>query len=262
MLRDEGQAAAPELSPLIASVEQSAERMTSIINDVLNARKLEEGLVELELLPTDLKDVARELFSMFGPRAHSSGVRLRVFVAHDVPRRVWVDSGRIVQMVSNFLSNALKFTGVDGSIELRFGVTDEPAWFKRKGTAKGKGSGKVAPASLARSDGGSVASNTNVKFITISVTDSGKGIASDEVARLFKPYMQANASVARQHGGTGLGLSICKQLVECMGGEIKLKSRVGKGSVFSAILPLQVVRSPPLHQQGRHEHSGHYRGRR
>jgi two-component system sensor histidine kinase/response regulator len=182
----------------------SGEQLLTVINDILDISKIEAGHLELEERDFDLREVVEMTSDVVAATAHGKGLELSVFLADDVPRAVRGDRGRLAQILTNLLSNAVEFTP-QGEVTVE--VT-------RAGSA---------------SDGAAI-----VRF---SVSDTGIGIAERDLGRLFESFQQADASTTRRFGGTGLGLAISRQLVQRMGGELEVASEVGRGSAFTFALP-------------------------
>lgn len=185
------------------TIHNSAESLLRIINDVLDVSQLEAGRVDIDEDDFDLHDLVRMAAGIVAPRLRGKPVELGVAVDPDVPRYVKGDSGRLRQVLLNLLGNAAKFT-LNGAVRLRLTRPDGPG----------------APA------------------IRFSVTDTGIGISPEQKEQLFKPFVQANAGIARRFGGTGLGLSISKRIVNAMGGELDAESAEGKGATFWFEIPL------------------------
>ena len=185
----------------------SADALLGLINQILDFSKIEAGKVELEAIEFRLHPLVEDLAEVFGHRAQKKGVELSCRIHTDVPDCVVGDPERIRQVLVNLTNNAVKFTDV-GSVDIEL---------------------SCAP------DGGG---RTNVRF---AVHDSGIGIPGDRRDRLFRPFMQVDASTTRKYGGTGLGLSICKQLIEAMGGTIEYVPRIGGGSTFQFVVPLETA---------------------
>jgi PAS domain S-box-containing protein len=177
----------------------AAGSLLGIINDILDFSKIEAGKLELERRPFDLAQVVHDVASLLGPRAADKGLSLRIAIDAAVPAGLAGDALRLNQVLMNLCGNAIKFTN-HGEIV-------------------------VAVALLART--GPRAE------LEVSVTDQGIGMTAEQVERLFQAFNQADNSHARRFGGTGLGLAISKQLVELMGGQIRVESRAGRGSRFS-----------------------------
>jgi signal transduction histidine kinase len=191
----------------VATLRQGAEALLSVLNDVLDFAKVEARQLELHPADLSLRSLLDSLGLMIRPMAAAKGLEYRAEVAVDFPSWVRVDPARLRQVLLNLMHNAVKFTD-RGSVTLR--ATAEP-----------------------RAEGGWLA--------RFSVEDTGCGISSDLLPRLFQPFTQADGSTTRRHGGTGLGLAICRELAVLMGGEITLQSMVGQGTTFQLVLPLAVA---------------------
>ncbi|MDH4608032.1 response regulator [Pseudomonas sp. BN102] len=178
--------------------------LVELLNDILDLSKFEAGQLELEQIPFDLGTLAEDTANLLSQNT-SPGVELTCLIDPQLPGLVIGDPTRVRQVVSNLLSNALKFTRI-GRVDLR-----------------------VAP-----SPGG----------VLISVRDTGIGISAESLPKLFQPFSQGSAGITRQFGGTGLGLALTRHLCEAMQGQLDVKSQEGLGSLFSAELPL-VEHSPP-----------------
>jgi two-component system, sensor histidine kinase and response regulator len=189
------------------AIGESADALLTVINDILDFSKIEAGRVDLESLDFDLRFVVEEAAKLIAPTADEKGIELAVMVDPLMTMMVRGDPGRVRQVVINLLSNALKFTD-QGEVILRVIKIDE--------------------------------SNDTVS-IRVEVTDTGIGIETDQIDRLFMSFTQADDSTTRRFGGTGLGLSICKQLVERMQGEIGAVSMIGAGSTFWFTLTLETA---------------------
>ena len=181
-------------------IEQSGAGLLSILNDILDLSKIEAGRLELEAAPFDLSDVATTSCDAFGPLAEAKGVAFFLEI-EDTVQGVWLgDTVRVRQLFQNLISNALKFTS-DGEVRTRI--------------------------SAIRGEG-----------LAIVVRDTGIGVATDAIPKLFEKFVQGDSSTTRRYGGTGLGLTICHEIVELMGGSITVTSELGKGSTFEIRLPL------------------------
>ncbi len=193
-------------------VAQSGKSLLAIIDDILDFAKVEAGKLELERVALDPADLADTAVTLFSERARKAGLDLSASIAPDVPSTILGDPVRLGQVVSNFVSNALKFTA-HGSIQIR----------------------------LERDPSG--------REMVISVVDTGIGIPQEQLASIFGAFAQADPSTTRRFGGTGLGLSIAERLVVAMGGRVGVESREGVGSRFFARIPLegaQTARAVPL----------------
>ncbi len=179
-------------------IHRSGEILLSVINDILDFSKMDADGLEFEVIPFSVRACVEDVGDLLGQKAAGKGLELVILIDHQVPRRVAGDSGRLRQVLTNLINNAIKFTEA-GEIVLRVGLID----------------------SGDRSD-----------RLVFSVEDTGIGIPADNLDALFQPFTQVDASTTRRFGGTGLGLSIARSLVERMGGDLKVESRVGEGTVF------------------------------
>jgi CheY-like chemotaxis protein len=185
---------------ILRLLRTSGETLAKILDDVLDFSKIECGKLEIEQVQMDLRESLEWGVELFRAKAHEKHLTLRLTVDSAVPERVVADATRIKQVLANLINNAIKFTE-DGSIEVSAGVVQEDA-------AAGR------------------------QRIRVLVRDTGIGIPSDRMHRLFQPFSQVDASTNRRFGGSGLGLVICQRLVEMMGGTIRVDSTPGVGSTF------------------------------
>ncbi|HEY5070955.1 MAG TPA: ATP-binding protein [Caulobacteraceae bacterium] len=185
----------------LAVVQQSGEQLLSVLNDVLDLSKIEAGKLELESKDFDIETIAQAVREGFSAVAESKSLDFEVVVGDDAKGAWRGDGDRLRQILSNLVSNALKFTA-EGSVQARFELADT---------------------------GG----------LRLSVTDTGIGIAAEKIPLLFEKFTQADNSTTRRYGGTGLGLAICRELAELMSGSISAISAEGKGSTFFAELPFE-----------------------
>jgi len=193
-----------EQKEFVQIIRQSGDMLLSVINDILDFSKIEAGKLMLETSPFDLRQVIEEVAEMLASKAAANGIDLVVDYPTRAPRHFVGDAGRIRQVVTNLVGNAVKFTA--------------------------SGHVVIAVECLAKGDGEST--------MKISVLDTGIGIPEHKIATLFQKFTQVDSSNSRRYGGTGLGLAISKQLVELMGGAIHVESRLGEGSTFWFHLPL------------------------
>ncbi|MES2989864.1 MAG: AAA family ATPase [Pseudomonadota bacterium] len=188
----------PQQHGYVQKVERSAESLLGLLNDILDFSKIEAGKVTMESVPFPLAEVLDHVANLIGLKATDKGLQLRFSAAPGAPARVIGDPLRLGQVLVNLANNAVKFTD-RGSVEI--GV--EPI--------------------------GRTAATARLRF---SVRDTGVGMTLAQLARVFEPFEQAEASTARHRGGTGLGLAISRHLVELMNGRLWAESTAGEGSVF------------------------------
>ncbi|MGZ3771230.1 MAG: CHASE domain-containing protein [Bdellovibrio sp.] len=190
-------------------IQNSGTNLLNIINDILDFSKIEAGKMQLENIPFNIVSVAEEQADLLIAKARGTGLSLMCFVDPLLPEELIGDPSRIAQILSNLISNAIKFTKTGGVI---ISVT--------------------AAQKQSR--------NNRVFRIRCEVRDSGIGISEDNTAKLFQAFSQVDESTSRHYGGSGLGLSICKNLVDLMDGQIGVQSQVGQGSTFWFEIPLKV----------------------
>ena len=188
----------PEQQEYAESAKKSAEALLTVINDILDFSKIEAGKLTLERLPFDVMSTVQEVTMLLAHRARAKSVDLAFSIAPEVPRCASGDPGRLRQILTNLVGNAIKFTAKG---EVRIAVRLE-------------------------------AQDTRSATIRFEVKDTGIGIPPEEQHRLFESFVQGDSSTTRRYGGTGLGLAISKQLAEMMGGNIGVESEQGRGSVF------------------------------
>jgi len=182
----------------VSTIRASGDGLLTLINDLLDYSKIEAGRLDLEEMAFDVTQTVQSVVRLLRPAATERGLRLVCRIADEVPTSVLGDPGRLRQVLTNLLGNALKFTRA-GCVDLNLG------WVREKGD-------RIA-----------------VRF---EVRDTGIGIRPEHLGKLFEPFHQGDASTTRKFGGTGLGLSISRRLVELMGGDLEVESEVGEGTVF------------------------------
>jgi PAS domain S-box-containing protein len=191
------------------TVRTSGDALLAILNEILDLSKIEAGHLELESIDFDVAAVVEDVAELFAGQAQAKGLELVISIADDVPAAVRGDPGRLRQVLSNLLGNAVKFTAT----------------------------GLVMVSARAEHAAG------NGTTLRLQVDDTGIGIEADEAVRIFEPFAQADSTTTRKYGGTGLGLTITRQLVELMGGRCGVDSEVGVGSSFWCTLALPASRS-------------------
>ena len=191
---------------LVTTIDQSGRALLVILNDMLDISKMEAGKLALENATFDLCELIDNVTLIFETTAGAKGIELLAEV-EAAAQGVWIgDATRVRQILSNLVSNALKFTEA-GSVRL-----------------------------IAKADGDG---------LSVAVTDTGFGIPPDVLPRLFQDFTQADTSIARRFGGTGLGLVICRRLAVMMGGSLSVESAVGRGSTFTFAAPLRRAEATP-----------------
>jgi len=185
-------------------ISSSGEALLEVIDDILDFSKIEAGKLELDPTDFNLCDAVEQACGLQARRAQQGGLELVVAIDPDLPTRLRGDVARLRQVISNFVSNAIKFT------------------------AKGEVVIRATPA----------AARPGADFVRVEVSDTGIGIERAALDQLFKPFSQADGSTTRKYGGTGLGLAISRQLIELMGGTVGAESRPGEGSSFWFEIPL------------------------
>jgi signal transduction histidine kinase len=189
----------------VGNIQSSGSRLLNLINDILDLAKIEAGKMEIRLSDFSLHDLCEGQLAMFRPLAEKKKIDLRGHVEPDLPA-LRQDAGKLQQILSNLLSNSVKFTPEGGRVVLR-GVV-QAAW------------------------------------VELTVADSGVGIAPDEQELVFEKFRQSGNPLTREHAGTGLGLSIVRELAKLLGGQVTLESVLGRGSTFTVRLPVHLGAEP------------------
>ena len=209
-----------QLDPLqmdyVKTIKGSAEDLLEIINDILDYSKIDAGKLHLDCIPVDLRACIDEVLSLLAPIAHKKGIDLIPATALNVPKTLLGDPLRLKQMLTNLVSNAIRFTE-HGYVLIRTDIEKE---------------------------------SDKDYTISLSVTDTGAGISKEDQASLFTAFHQANTSITRRYGGSGLGLIICKKLAEHMHGRISLQSELYKGSTFAIQINLEKL---PAYEMEKHQ---------
>jgi PAS domain S-box-containing protein len=205
---------------------RSGQHLLSLINDILDLSKVEAGKMLLDLDPVEVSSLFVNSLTIVREKAAARHVRLAL-EAEDGLGSMMVDARKVKQIVYNLLSNAVKFTADGGTVTLR--AAKVPRAVVGQLAERGDGSRRAFMPS----------ENTFAEFLEISVTDSGIGIAAEDLEHLFKPFSQIDSGLARKFEGTGLGLAMVKLLADLHGGSVAVESEVGVGSRFTVWLPLR-----------------------
>ncbi len=193
-------------------VQHSAESLLALVNQLLDAAKIEAGKLHLESTAFDLRKLVERKSRLLSLRAHEKGLTLRHEIASDVPQYITGDPLRLRQVLINLADNAIKFTARGGILL------------------------QVRTCFLPEAELG----------LQFSVIDTGIGVSKEKQRLIFESFTQADSSTSREYGGTGLGLSICAQLVALMGGRLWLESEPGKGSAFHFTAKFTAAKEPPV----------------
>jgi CheY-like chemotaxis protein len=196
----------PEQRGYIKTASDSAEALLLLLNDVLDFSKIEAGRLELEHAPFQPSTVAKAVNDLMHARARDKGLQFDLQIADQLPGAIIGDSTRLRQILVNLIGNAIKFTE-RGRVELSVACPER---------------------------------NATKAVMQFTVTDTGIGIDSAALERLFKPFTQADNSMSRRYGGTGLGLAISMRLAQAMGGALQVQSTINKGTTFRLLLPCQL----------------------
>ncbi|HQU46468.1 MAG TPA: response regulator, partial [Pirellulales bacterium] len=201
----------PEQREYLKLVKESADSLLTVINDVLDYSKVEAGKLDLVEIPFALRDTLGDTMKSLAFRAHTKGLELACHVAADVPDYVTGDAGRLRQVLTNLVGNAVKFTDQG---EVVVDVQRQPA----------EGDGLE---------------------LHFCIADTGIGVPAEKQALIFEAFEQADTSTTRRYGGTGLGLAISRKLIEMMGGRVWLESEEGRGSRFHFTVRVSPAQRPP-----------------
>jgi signal transduction histidine kinase/HAMP domain-containing protein/ActR/RegA family two-component response regulator len=185
-------------------VHSSGSDLLRLINDILDLTKVEAGKMDIHPERFALTGLIEDLRGVFGPLTTEKRLRFTIATAPGAPAELVTDRQRLRQILYNLLSNAVKFTE-RGHVGLRIGIESQP------------GTGPV---------------------LVFSVTDTGIGISGDNLTSIFSAFQQGDGTTSRRYGGTGLGLAICREVAAQLGGEVTVRSELGKGSTFSLYLPV------------------------
>jgi len=194
---------ADEAKPLVDIALRNAQRLARLVNDILDLERSATGQMPLSRLPVHVGELMRAAAATVQGTAIATGIGLEI---EPVVATVWGDEHRLIQVLTNLLGNALRFSRPGSSVRLH--------------------------------------GDQDLEFVRVSVSDDGVGIPPESLDRVFDRFWQVDGSSRRQHGGSGLGLAIAKNIVEAHGGTLQVESEVGTGSTFTVALPLRSQKSP------------------
>jgi PAS domain S-box-containing protein len=194
---------------------RSSKRLTQLLTDILDLSRVEAGKLSIAEEPFNLPETLRQSIELFTPTARQAGLDLKLELGPELPEFVTGDPYRLQQILANLIGNALKFTQ-DGSVTVEAGPSPKGA--------------------------------LNRTTVLFSISDTGIGIAQDQIEVLFSPFMQLDDGVGRKFQGAGLGLSICKRLIDLMGGHIDIQSEPGKGTAVFFSIGFKPAETPPSEQ--------------
>ncbi len=192
-----------EQNEIVSIIEESSDNLMHIVNDILDFSKIKAGKVQLEHILFDPIEKFEASIDTFVAKAREKEIELKVCIDPNIPTNILGDPTKMVQILSNLISNAIKFTPKQGNIEIDIKQIENKKINQDK--------------------------NINLHF---SVKDSGIGVGDEEKKEIFNAFSQADASTSRKYGGTGLGLSIASQFIKHMGGELNIESQIGDGARF------------------------------
>jgi len=219
----------PDMAEALDKVHDSGYLLLNIINDILDLSKIESGRMELTPINYDIQSLINDTVQLNVLRFENKPIKFILKVDEDVPATLFGDDLRIKQILNNIISNAFKYTE---SGEVEMSVSAE------------------------------VSGANNPVILVVRVRDSGRGLSQEQIDRLFEDYSRFNMEANRQIEGTGLGMSITKHFIDMMGGEINVKSELGKGSEFTIRIPQGYVDSSVLGKEGTNSLQQLYAGRK
>jgi len=206
-------AAPPQIKGYLDKIADGTKWLLHIVNDILDISKIESGKIELEKVPFDLREVISRCQSVILPEVKEKGLELRVYAEMSPGKNLLGDPIRLFQILINLLSNAVKFTE-KGAVDL-ISIVRLSTMIKQTDEGKAR--------------------------VYFEVKDEGIGMTPEQIKKIFDPFIQADSSTTRNYGGTGLGLAIVKNLVDLMGGELRVESTRGVGSKFSFEIELEAI---------------------
>ena len=198
----------PKYEGYVRDIHESGRHLLRLINDILDLAKIEAGKIQLDEQLTDVTETVRFCLKIISDGADTDGVKLLVNIPPDLPM-LYADEQRLKQILINLLSNAVKFTEANGEVRLRISVSEHG------------------------------------RFV-FEVSDTGIGMAEEDLTRVMEPFTQVDGSLSRKYEGTGLGLPITRSFMELHGGKLELKSRLGVGTTATMIFPACRTHRPPV----------------
>ena len=192
------------------TIHAAGTELLNIINEILDLAKVESGKADVNVEKINFTDIAADIQKNYKHLVEDKGLKFKIQIAKGLPKSVNTDEQRLKQIIKNFISNAIKFTN-KGEINISIKRPDRDVSFSNSGLIR-------------------------ENAFAISVTDTGKGIPKEKHRVIFEAFQQEDGTTSRKYGGTGLGLSIAKEMARLLGGEIQLKSEVGKGSTFTLFI--------------------------
>jgi signal transduction histidine kinase/ActR/RegA family two-component response regulator len=188
-------------------MKQSGQNLLSIINDILDFSKIQSGKFNIDIKESNIKDALKNSCMLYKSQSSAKSIKYKYQISENLPNTLMCDETRIVQIVNNFISNAIKFTPIGGEVNV------------------------------------SCDYDINNSLFRVIIKDTGVGIEKEKQKKIFSPFEQEDASTTREFGGTGLGLAISSSLINMMGGELIFESEKGKGSTFGFELHLDIPES-------------------
>ncbi|MBY0311550.1 MAG: HAMP domain-containing protein [Phycisphaerales bacterium] len=212
----------------LENILNAGRALLEMINSLLEMAKVEAGKMDLTIAPMNVRDACEAMVGLIRPLADRGGVELSTEITADVGN-IATDAKKFQQVIFNLLSNAVKFTSEKASDDKLRGRTSIARVSVRAERLVGRASEGAGSEDRVR----------------ISVLDTGPGIAPEDQKRIFDKFQQLDTGHTRRHAGTGLGLAICKELTAMLQGEIQVESELGRGAMFSVILPLEIAQASP-----------------
>ncbi|SEI72393.1 His Kinase A (phospho-acceptor) domain-containing protein [Allopseudospirillum japonicum] len=209
----------------IDAILESSNQLLAIIEDVGQLSDLEQGTTSIKPIPFQPESLVQDVLAQFESQAQAKALQIKADIDTRIPQYLLADEYRLKQVLNHLMSNAIKFTR-QGHVHLNVDLIEGPAHPK--------------------------ANHNNQLWLRFAVSDTGVGIHALDTNHLFRPFSQLEMGYGREHGGAGIGLTLSKHLIEQMGGDIQVKSRIGQGSVFSVCLPCQPIEASQTQVQDAH----------